>query len=281
MSAAERARAWLAASRDGRISAPNAAALAGGSGIGATMLELIGLAAEWARPEISGYKVGAVGEGASGALYLGANLEFHGAALAQTVHAEQAVVANAAAHGETGLVRLAVSAPPCGYCRQFLYELASASRLEILLSGRPPAGIADFLPGAFGPADLGVRGGMLDRAAHGLSAGAGAGAVAQTAAAAANASYAPYSKAYGGAAIRAGDGRIFSGLYLENAAFNPSLSPLQAALVQAVLGGCAAADLESVAIAQPEPSQVDHHRAGAALLALVAPHASLGLVTLS
>ena len=275
-SVADRARAWL---DNGRIPAEHAAALAEGSGTGAAMLDLIGLAAEWARPEISGYKVGAVGEGTSGALYLGANIEFAGAALGQTVHAEQAVVANAAAHGETGLVRLAVSAPPCGHCRQFLYELASASRLEILLDGRPPAGIADFLPGAFGPADLGVEGGMLDPAAHAL-AGEDADPLAQAAAAAANRSYAPYSKAYGGGAIRTGDGRIFSAPYLENAAFNPSLPPLQAAFVQAVLGGCGAADLASVAIAQGERSQVDHHRAAAALLGLIAPAATLRLVTL-
>jgi cytidine deaminase len=276
MDAAERARAWL---DGGHIPARHAAALAADAGIAEVMLDLIGLAAEWARPEISAYRVGAVGEGQSGALYLGANLEFSGASLAQTVHAEQAVVANAAAHGEAGLVRLAVSAPPCGHCRQFLYELASASRLEILLDGRAPAGIADFLPGAFGPADLGVAGGMLDPAGHGL-AGDAADPLAQAAAAAANRSYAPYSKAYGGAAIRTRDGRTFSGPYLENAAFNPSLSPLQAALVQAVFGGCAAADIESVAIAQPERGQVDHHRAGAALLALIAPGVAPSLVTL-
>lgn len=127
----DRARTWLATSSDGRISAADAATLCEGPDIGAAMLALIGIAAEWARPGISGFKVGAVGQGASGALYLGANLEFEGAALGQTVHAEQAVVANAAAHGEAGLVRLAVSAPPCGHCRQFLFELASAGRLEI------------------------------------------------------------------------------------------------------------------------------------------------------
>lgn len=282
MNVTERAREWLDASRDGTISAEHAAMLAEGAGIGAAMLALIGLAAEWARPEISAYKVGAVGEGESGALYLGANLEFRGASLAETVHAEQAVVANAAAHGETGLVRLAVSAPPCGYCRQFLYELSSASRLEILLSGRTPAKIGDFLPGAFGPADLGVSGGMLDRNAHGLAAAAGDDRDQATlaAVAAANASYAPYSKAYGGAAIRTADGRIFSGAYLENAAFNPSLSPLQAAYISAVLAGCAAADIESVAIAQPERSDVDHHKASSALLALLAPGAAARLVAL-
>ncbi|HEX6374513.1 MAG TPA: cytidine deaminase [Allosphingosinicella sp.] len=280
MTVTDKARTWLDASRDGRILPDRAASLAGAGGIGAGMLELITVAAQWARPEISGFRVGAVGEGASGALYFGANLEFEGAALGETVHAEQAVVANAAAHGETGLLRLAVSAPPCGYCRQFLYELANAESLEILLAGMRPARIADFLPGAFGPADLGVVGGMLATAAHGLKAAGKTHALADAAVAAANASYAPYSKAYGGAAIRVSDGRIFTGFYLENAAFNPSLPPLQAAYVPAVLGGYAASDIESVAIAQPADAKVDHHGTGRALLARIAPNARVRRVAL-
>lgn len=270
----------LAETRDGILSADDAAKLAGGGDIGAAMLDLIGLAAEWARPGISNFRVGAVGQGASGALYFGANLEFEKTALGQTVHAEQAVVANAAAHRESGLVRLAVSAPPCGHCRQFLYELASADRLEILLRGKAPAGIADFLPGAFGPADLGVAGGMLERNAPPLAPVVGGGALVDAAVAAANASYAPYSKAWGGAAIQVSDGRIFAGLYLENAAFNPSLPPLQSALVLTVLGGFGLADIAAVAIAQPEESKVDHFRAGTALLAQIATRAEVERVAL-
>lgn len=277
MKAVDRARGLLAATRDGRISAADADRLAAGGDIRSAMLALIGLAAEWARPQISDYKVGAVGQGESGSLYIGANFEFEGVSLGETVHAEQAVVANAAAHGETGLVRLAVSAPPCGYCRQFLWELATADRLEILLAGKTPARIADYLPGAFGPADLGVAGGMLAPDAHGLvPCGSGRmNAISRAAVASANASYAPYSKAFGGAAILCTDGRIFSGSYLENAAFNPSLSPLQAAYVSAMLGGCAPGDIERVAIAQPDAVKVDHHRSGAALLRAIAAKAPL------
>src|SRR5690606_6888974 len=99
------------------------------------MLELVPLAHGHARPAISNYSVGAVGLGLSGALYFGANFEFAGSALANTVHAEQAVVINAANHAETGLTKLAVSAPPCGYCRQFLYEMPQAEGLEIIMQG--------------------------------------------------------------------------------------------------------------------------------------------------
>ena len=62
----------------------------------------------------------------SGNLYFGANYEFPGQALSFTVHAEQAATMHAISFGETGIDLLAVSAAPCGYCRQFLNELTTA-----------------------------------------------------------------------------------------------------------------------------------------------------------
>ena len=44
-------------------------------------------------------------------------------------------------------------------------------------------------------------------------------------------SYAPYSKSKSGVAIQTKEGVIYTGSYLENAAFNPSTSPLQVALI--------------------------------------------------
>ena len=43
-------------------------------------------------------------------------------------------------------------------------------------------------------------------------------------------SYAPYSKSYAGVALRTASGGIYAGPYAENAAFNPSMSPLEVAL---------------------------------------------------
>ena len=126
------------------------------------MFDLIPLARTFAKPTLSGFKVGAVAQGASGALYLGANVEFPRCAVNQTVHAEQAAVINAWHHEDTGLSRLAVSAAPCGYCRQFLFELATADQLEILLAGHSPQRLATLLPGAFGPRDLGGSGRLAE-----------------------------------------------------------------------------------------------------------------------
>ena len=49
-----------------------------------------------ARPAISGFRVGAALVGArTGRVYLGGNIEFPGAAIGQSIHAEQAAFANA------------------------------------------------------------------------------------------------------------------------------------------------------------------------------------------
>lgn len=98
------------------------------------LAHLIQPASQYARPPISSYHVGAVGIGMSGALYVGVNLEFPHLTLYNSVHAEQCLLVNALHHGERGMKRLAVSAAPCGHCRQFYSELACAVRLCCALS---------------------------------------------------------------------------------------------------------------------------------------------------
>ncbi len=212
------------------------------------MTRLLAKAAQFAKPPISNFRVGAVARGLSGNLYLGTNLEFTGEALSFTVHAEQSAVANAWMSGETGIDIVGTSAPPCGYCRQFLNELVSAGELMILLptESRP---LKELLPSSFGPRDLGASGGLLQREHHGLAID-GDHDLEHAALAAANMSYAPYSGSYAGVAIRTNDGSIVSGAYAENAAFNPSLSPLQCALSQLNLRGGMWTDIvESVLVA--------------------------------
>src|SRR5690349_769124 len=99
------------------------------------MLEFLAQAQSYARPALTTYRVGAVVRGTSGELYLGGNIEFPGASLGQTVHAEQAALANAFMHDEPGIEAIAVSAPPCGHCRQFLYEFAAGRDIQIFLPG--------------------------------------------------------------------------------------------------------------------------------------------------
>jgi len=201
------------------------------------MLELIPFAQKFAIPPISNFYVGAIAHGVSGALYAGANYEFPGEALSFSVHGEQAAVANAMAHGETGIDLLAVSAAPCGYCRQFLNELTTATTLQVILEGSPATLLIQLLPASFGPRDLGVAAALMATQSHSMTLENASDALANAALRAANASYAPYSASYAGVALQTSDGGMFSGGVAENAAFNPSMSPLEAAIVDLVIRG--------------------------------------------
>lgn len=200
---------------------------------------LLAEAAKFARPPISNFHVGAVARGTSGKVYFGANLEFAGEALSFTVHAEQSAVMNAWMSGETAIDVVGTSAAPCGFCRQFLNELAGD--LTIVMPGQSRK-LAELLPSAFGPRDLGIEGGLLQPRDHGLAIEEDDD-LARAALRAANMSYAPYSHSYAGVALRTSGGEIAGGAYAENAAFNPSFSPLQAALSQLNLRGGAWSDI--------------------------------------
>lgn len=224
----------------GAIAAPVVAQFLRSSGmsIEQLMLALIPLAQKFAIPPISKFFVGAVALGASGSIYFGANYEFVGQALSFTVHGEQAATAHAISRGETGMQMLAVSAAPCGYCRQFLYELTTASTLQILLPNKPATLLTSLVPDAFGPGDLGVTAALMSPQSHSMTLTPLIhDPVVKAALAAANASYAPYTFSYAGVALKTRDGGIFTGSVAENAAFNPSMSPLEAAIVNLVISG--------------------------------------------
>lgn len=217
--------------------------------IGRLMINLLPVAQQYAVASISDYKVGAVAAGMPTAntrwcnLYLGANIEFSGMAPSFTIHAEQAATNNAWLSDESGIQSLAISAPPCGYCRQFLYELVTARQLQILSptnqfspSSYESTPLTEFLPAPFGPSDLGLRGGLMDPALgeHTLTLETGNPndkLIAQ-ALAAAQQSYNPYldNSGYAGVAVQLKDGTTYPGRVAENAAYNPSLSPLGSAL---------------------------------------------------
>ena len=196
-----------------------------------------------------------------------------------TVHAEQAAIANAAMHREQAVSLLAVSATPCGHCRQFLFELVDASNLRILHPQQPPSSLRELLPSTYGPNDLGVQAGLLGPPSHTLPVHSRPGGDILLAGwEAMRISYAPYSRAYAGAALRTHDGRIFAGPYLENAAFNPSLLPMQAAVAMALLAGYGIDDFIAASLVHPTHSQIDH--AGPARLALAGLSPDIPLQTL-
>ncbi len=60
--------------------------------------------------------------------------------------------------------------------------------------------------------------------------------------------YAPYSHVHVGAAVRARDGRIFTSVNVENAAYPLGICAEKSALAAAVTEGCRPGDLEAIAV---------------------------------
>ena len=215
--------------------------------VASLMMVLLPAAVAYASAPISGFKVGAIAEGLSesgkaGQLYLGANLEFAAQPLNMAIHAEQAAVLHAWTSGEAGLQKLATSAAPCGYCRQYLYELSSGPSLSVLTcsDGAEPTArtLDELLPGAFGPRDLGRTARFMERSLRPLRlVDPTTDELVQQALQAAATSYAPYTNTVAGCAIQTGGGDVFTGGCVENAAFNPSLGALQVALAMAQMRG--------------------------------------------
>ncbi|MBK9293553.1 MAG: cytidine deaminase [Oligoflexia bacterium] len=246
------------------------------------MIELIPLAKKMASPPISEYYVGVVGRAKeTGDLIFGVNLEFPNHTLNQTVHGEQFMLARAMSLKVKQIESLAVSASPCGHCRQFLNETDGGSEMNIFWPKTEVFKLKALLPFSFGPLDLGETSGLLNTKSIKLkiSKSLTGDELTLKALEAAENSYAPYSKNYSGVAIKIHRSKtIITGSYMENAAFNPSLSPLQAALVNLVAEGFKYSDIEALALVEAQKpdgkassSQVE---STSALLRSIAPNAN-------
>lgn len=266
----------------GHISASEVASIADSEhkSVEALMVDLLPLARTYARPPISNYLVGAVARGVSGNLYLGANIEIPGHSLGFSVHGEQFALSNAYMHSEQGISAIAVTAAPCGHCRQFMIEMAPIGDIQILIAGKAPVRLDSLLPMAFGPKDLGFKDGALPvREANLARPKASSDELVLAALDAARWSYAPYSKSHSGIAIGTQSGRIYKGAYIENVAFNPSLSPLQTALAALIVAGENYAAISRVALVEMEGAAISQKSVTEAALSAIAPSVKVQAVT--
>ncbi|MGF1702459.1 cytidine deaminase [Photobacterium makurazakiensis] len=218
---------------------------------------LLPLAAAYSVAPISNFYVGAIVRGLSGTLYFGANMEFVGACLSQTIHAEQSAISHAWVKGETGIKDITINYSPCGHCRQFMNELTTANELIVQLPERAEKTLQEYLPESFGPADLNITDALLSTVNHGMTTEADE-ALVKLACQAANRAHAPYTKNFSGVALKASDGQTFIGMYAENAAFNPSLPPLQVALVNMNMAGYPLSEITEVALVEKADSTISH-----------------------
>lgn len=201
---------------------------------------LMPLAAAMSTCPVSGFSVGVIVEGFrendQGPFYFGANMELIGQPLKMSIHAEQSGIANAWHQGETRLKRLFVNEAPCGHCRQFINELNEVGEMEFVVNPINREGgkiyqIADLLPDSFGPADLGQKERLLLAENAKLVSPEPEDELVNAATSATEKSYAPYSKGRSGVALRLENGDIITGQSAENAAYNPGLTAVEAALV--------------------------------------------------
>lgn len=231
-------------------------------------------------------------------VYLGVNVEFSGQPLVEAIHAEQCAIVNAVLHGASPLVALASSATPCGHCRQFCQELHAASLVRFVVDASLQSrSLADLLPLGFGPSDLGVADhALLAHLAHRVDAheplrwltaapaAASAAQLAQLVAEAVRAfglSYAPYSLSASGVALLLADGSVVCGPYIESCAFNPSLTPVRAALAAAVLRDAAFGSVRAAVLVERQGAKASHALETQTLLAAVAAEAAFGVVLVS
>ncbi|BAE74243.1 Cytidine deaminase [Sodalis glossinidius str. 'morsitans'] len=270
----------------GWLSAPQVKELmqAGGLDEDALCFTLLPLAAAYAVTPLSHFNVGAIACGISGNLYFGANMEFLAAPLQQTVHAEQSAIAHAWLRGEKRLRALTVNYTPCGHCRQFMNELNSGTDLIICLPERSAATLASYLPDAFGPRDLAIQSLLLDEIDHAFAAAAWLDhdlsapspddndPLVSTALDAASRSHAPYSQSHSGVALQTQDGCVYAGRYAENAAFNPSLPPLQTALILMNAAGADDRQIRRAVLAERQNAPITQWPATNATLAALGCH---------
>jgi cytidine deaminase len=269
----------------GRLEAAvvNQIARSEGKSVEAFMGDLLAFAKTYSRPSLTAYRVGCVALADNGDLYLGANLEVEANVLSMSVHGEQSAISNALRLGAKRITALAVTAAPCGHCRQFLNEIEGADKLQVHVTGKPPATLRQLLPEPFGPADLGLTTAVFNSPAVALKFAPGHPAAPSKvrrklddlAIEAAGKSYAPYSKALSGVALRTSSGKIFWGSYIENAAFNPSLSPLQMALVGLIFGGESVENVTEVVLVELQDSAITQRRSTQSTLEALAPGAAV------
>ena len=264
----------------GQIPAVDAAALAENEKLRPEklLLALIPLAQSYSQAPISNFHVGVIVRGASGALYTGANIEIPGQCLGFSVHAEQAALANAYMHLEPSVTAVGVGGAPCGHCRQFIEEMSPDGEILIVTPQNGVRKLSAILPEPFSPMALGMTKGTFPIQEAKLSLVKNSSdALAHAALDAASKAYAPYSKSPSGVAIRSATERIYRGSYIENVAFNPSLSPLQVALVGLIAAGGSYTDIQAVTLVEVDGAKISQKAATEAVLGAVAPQVKLQL----
>ena len=88
-------------------------------------------------------------------------------------------------------------------------------------------------------------------------------------------SYAPYSQCPASIVLKLRDGRLISGNSIESVAFNPTIGPMQAALVNLLALGADYADISEAWLALHLAGSVNYTSSTSEFLTAIAPHVVL------
>ena len=138
--------------------------------------------------------------------------------------------------------------------------------------------LADLLPQAFGPRELGSKTGFMASIDPPLNLSLPSPSddpIEQMALEAAGRSYAPYSRNLAGCVIQTKDGKRYAGRYAENAAFNPSLSPLHTAVIRMNMDNFGLDSTIARAVLVERPTSISQRGICELLLESVAPEVEL------
>lgn len=266
------------------LTAGEAAILQESFGLGSVeelMLLALAPARGIARPPISNFFVGAVGlERETGNLILGGNVEFPGTHLGFTIHGEGFVFTRAASRGTTIETIAIGEAHPCAHCRQYISEFATSRELTLIDPLGHRLTMADLYPWPFDPDYLGERGavaGAYDATLE-LADNDWPGAIADRLLDAGRRAHAPYSKCPGALVLALNDGQLVTGFSIESVAFNPTMGPLQAAMINLIAHGYETADIAEAALGTRLGGNVDYSLSVTELLGKLAPRAPLNIV---
>jgi len=245
----------------------NSLVAAGGGDVYAVLLCVAQAAQRLARRvPISKFPVGAAVLSADGAVFFGTNSEVEGS-LTTAIHAEQSAIHAAFVNGCTAIKALAASYPPCGYCRQFMNEMTKAQEeLQIVIPDETAARpylihqLSFLLPLSYSPAHLGNAFGMLSMPPWTPSSPELKDPIiSKPLLQALCCSYAPYTRVPAAVQLNFAHAAPALGVYMENVAYNPSVSPFFAALNYANLCGRDPREIREVLLVQrqKDPRDID------------------------
>jgi cytidine deaminase len=237
------------------------------------MRHLVPAARTWAQPPISDFFVGTVGRDTTGDLILGCNLEFPGTTLAFTVHGEGFVMTRAFQLGRTITTLALGEAHPCAHCRQYISEFTAVRDMVLIDPLGHRLTMAQLYPWPFDPGYLGQTGAVPGAVNFpGLTPSA---PIPESLLKAGQGAWAPYSRCPGALLLKLTDGTEITGAAVESVAFNPTIQPVQSALIALLAHDRTPSEIASATLGTVFNGAVDYTASTKELLTRIAPQAAL------